>query len=406
MMAAALVRLPWLFIVPPSEAPDEKTHFWVVNYIRAHHSLPSAPDVAAAGTDGVYGSLPQLGYLPHLLMCQFVPDQQALFFARFGSLFMGLVAVLASYRAAQELFPQSRVLRLALPAMIVFHPQFVFVSSYVNNDVTTSGIACVIVWLLILCLKYGLTWKRTLIIAVLLGWLTLCKYSGLALLMVTALAFIPAGLLNGSSVMTVFTSLAAIGGIVAAMSGWWFYRNFHEFNGDMLGTKTMFLTWATAYHKDTHYYKSPLEILIDHRWWRMFYFSFWGVFGYMNRYLIKPVYWIYQGFLAVAAFGWIKHFKTTVDRKERAIWGMLALTCLINVSAMIWASTGNLGGPQGRYFFPSELPFMALLIAGLYRVNAKFGPKLVLALVIYNAAICFYSLVKLLMMYGFHPAMI
>jgi hypothetical protein len=409
-MAAALVRLPWLFIVPTSEAPDEVTHFWVLNFMREHHALPGAADVAAGAVNGVYGSLPPLGYLPHLLMCLFVPDDHALFYARFGSLFMGLVTVYAAYRVGQEIFPKNRLLRMALPAMLVFHPQLVFLHSYVNNDATTCGIASIVIWLLVRSLKYGLKLSRTLGIGALLGWLALSKYSGLALLPVVGLVILAAGLsgiVGTAAYIRVGMSLLIVGMMIAAMSGWWFYRNWHEFNGDILGTRTMYLTWATAYHKNLEYYKSPLSVLFDHRWWRMFYFSFWGVFGYMNRYLIKPVYWVYQGFLLAGVIGWVKQIKMgwnqTFDRKERMIWGMLALTCVINISAMIWASTGNLGGPQGRYFFPSEIPFIALMIAGLHALGAKVGPRLVIALVMYNAGVCFYSCVKLLSMYGLQP---
>jgi 4-amino-4-deoxy-L-arabinose transferase-like glycosyltransferase len=405
-MAAALVRLPWLFIVPTSEAPDEETHFWVLNFMREHHALPSASDVAAGGITAVYGSLPPLGYLPHLLMCSLVPDDQALFYARYGSLFMGLLTVYAAYRIGAEIFPKNKLLRRALPAMLVFHPQLVFVNSYVNNDATTCGIASIVLWLLVRTLKYGLNLRRTLGIGALLGWLTLSKYSGLTLLPVVGLAFIAAGAsaaMPSASYIRVALSLVIIGGMMALLSGWWFVRNWHEFHGDLLGTRTMYLTWATAYHKNLDYYKSPISVLFDHRWWRMFYFSFWGVFGYMNRYLVKPIYWIYQGFLVASSIGWLtqmsRNWINAVDRKERLIWGMFALTCAINLSAMIWASTGNLGGPQGRYFFPSEIPFMSILLAGLYALGPRSGPKLVIALLGYNVGVCFYSMVKLLLMY-------
>jgi hypothetical protein len=410
-MAAALVRLPWLFTVPTSEAPDEVTHFWVLNFMRTHHALPSAADVSGGGITAVYGSLPPFGYLPHLLMCAFVPDERALLFARYGSLFMGLVTVYAAFRIAAEIFPRNKLLRIGLPAMLVFHPQLVFVHSYVNNDATTCGIASLVLWLLILSLKRGLNLPRTLGIGLLLGWLSVCKYSGLALLPVVGLTLIAAGLVPGTAAAAswgrIAVSLACIGTSILLMSGWWFLRNYQEFNGDVLGTKTMYLTWATAYHKDLTYFKSPLSVLMDHRWWRMFYFSFWGVFGYMNRYLIKPVYWVYQGFLVAGLIGWIKQIRfgwvKTIDRTEALIWGLFLLTCIINISAMVFASTGNLGGPQGRYFFPSEIPFMAMLLAGLNALGPKAGPRAVTSVLVYNAVVCFYSWFKLLTMYGFHP---
>lgn len=64
--AFVAVRLPWIFMVPMQEAPDEYAHYWVIKFLREHWRLPSAVEVHAGGPSAVYGSLPQLGYLPHV----------------------------------------------------------------------------------------------------------------------------------------------------------------------------------------------------------------------------------------------------------------------------------------------------------------------------------------------------
>ncbi|MFX5522664.1 hypothetical protein ABTD78_25650, partial [Acinetobacter baumannii] len=66
--------------------------------------------------------------------------------------------------------------------------------------------------------------------------------------------------------------------------------------------------------------------------------------------------------------------------KNAAIYAMFALSVIANLSAMIWSSSLNLGGAQGRYLFGCEVPIIALTISGLLCLK-KFGGKLVVSFV-------------------------
>jgi len=85
------------------------------------------------------------------------------------------------------------------------------------------------------------------------------------------------------------------------------------------------------------------------------------------------------------------------ERKERfgkaAIWLMLATCFLSNLAMMIYSSTKNLGGAQGRYLFPSEIPIISLILGGLYLTGRHTGRPLILLFVVFNfvvylAAVC------------------
>lgn len=405
-----LVRLPWIFTIPVAEAPDEVNHWWVIHFLQQHLRLPNSQEVLNGGTVAVYGSLPQLAYLPHALVSLFYPAADQLLFARFGSLLMGLITVAISWRIGQELFPGRRLLAFALPALLVFHPQLVFVNSYNNNDSTSCALGSLLVYLLIRLLKHGLSWKRSAGIGFLLGWLALCKYSGYILFPLAALSVVAAGLLHGTSMAWLIAHCLVMLTITLIMSGWWFVRNYQEFSGDILGTQTMYITWAKAYHKSLSYYLSPWAIITQLRWWRMFYFSFWGMFGYMNIYLWRPVYIVYFAYLLAGAAGWLKYAyhkikspsaESAPDKIAISVWLMLLLCCCLNLTAMIWASTGNLGGPQGRYFFISEIPICVLLLAGLSRLGPKTGKAAVCSLLVFNAIVCLGSWLMLVLRYGF-----
>jgi hypothetical protein len=93
-----------------------------------------------------------------------------------------------------------------------------------------------------------------------------------------------------------------------------------------------------------------------------------------------------------------------LDARTITSWACLTLTVVVNLAAMIWASTGNLGGPQGRYLFTSEVPVMALLLIGLYRLGGKHGAAWALSLVGFNALVCVGAWAWLFQLYGFRIA--
>jgi hypothetical protein len=415
LLAAVLIRLPWLFVIPVNDAPDEINHLWVVDFLRTHLRLPAATEVAAAGHLGVYGSLPQFGYLPHILTSMlFSEANQALLGARCGSLLTALAAIAAAYfisreiflaRESFQIFYRHKLLALALPLLLVLQPQFVFVSCYCNNDCTVAAIAGWIVYLLIRCIKYGLTYKLGLLLGVLLLWLNLCKYSGLSMLPVVLAGVVLAINAHKPRYRTLLWFSALLIIPCTVLSSWWLIRNYYEFGGDVLGTHTMYSTWATAFHRPLNYYMPAWQILTTPRWWRMLFYSFWGTYGHMNKYLWRPVYFVYLGFTLTGTLGWwlrcTRRTGANYSRSEMSIWLLFTTALLINMSALVWAGTSNLGGPQGRYLFASLIPIDALLLAGLALLSSRWGKILVISFLAFNFAVCCGSWTYLYLLYGF-----
>jgi hypothetical protein len=410
--AFIMVRLPFMFTVPMQEAPDEFAHYWVIRFMRDHLRLPSASEVLAGGPSAVYGSLPQMGYLPHLAISLLTPPSELALYERYGSLLMGMVLLYAAYQIGREIFPRERLLAFALPAAIVFHPQLAFLHAYANSDSTATALGAVILLLAIRSVRQGLTVKTGVIIGLLMGWMALSKYSGLAVMPVVGMTLIAGAVINRTPVARAVMALTMCAMAATAVSGWWFVRNFYEFNGDFMGTQTMYRTWATTFNRELNYQVSAWSIIKEFRWWRMMFFSFWGLFGYMTKYLWRPVYFVFLGYFLVGALGAIRNgviwtrsrigAMTRADAATLTIWACMTLTVLLNLTAMIWASTKNLGGPQGRYLFPSEIPVMALLLLGMNRFGNRWSRVLVLSFIGFNAIVCLGSWLWLFQMYGFH----
>ncbi len=393
------------------EAPDEFSHYWVFRFMAEHMRLPSAVEVAAGGPSAVYGSLPQMGYLPHVLVCKILPLGDLSLIGRFGSLFTGLVAVIAAYFLGMEIFASS-LCALALPVMMLFHPQLVFVNSYSNSDTTTCALTTILMYLCARVLKTGVTGRTALLIGFLLGWTALTKYSGVAIFPATILALVLAFYIHRVAPLKCLSYLFIGGGMFLSTCGWWFVHSMEEFHGDILGTRTMRETWARTYNKPLEFHMSVSRVIKDPVWWGTVHDSYWGLFGYVNKFLWQPLYYVYLGFLIIAIACGARDLISclaksklkvnlddlTTDRLrivQPAIWLTLAACCFTNLAAMIVGSSMNLGGAQGRYLFPSEAALMALLIAGVFKMSKKYGHYGVIALSVFNAVVCLWSFIML-----------
>jgi len=421
LLAATLaVRLPWAFMVPMHEAPDENTHYFIIKYMADTLNLPGPTDLANGGQASVYVPLPQFGYIPHILALWslswvFDPSMAP----RFGSLLLAPLMTYCAWWLGRELFPSQRFCALAVPLLIVFHPQLVFVHSYANNDVTASTMATGVLCLTAVALKRGLSFKLSALIGFICGWLALTKYTGYAALPAVAVGFFIAAWIHRTTIKNLIIYATSALGITLAMAIPWFARNYQLYNGDFMGTSTMRRHWATLYNRPLEFQISPFEVLTDRKWWRMMYFSYWAMFGYFTRPIWKPLYFVYTGFFTIALIGnlkavWSKTASGLIAKVQAhlrdgdrtwmiqpGLWISMFTCIAANLLAMIISSSGNVGGAQGRYLLTSEVPFLASIVLGLSLLGSTWGKRLVWGFVGFNLLVYIWSFVKLFAIYGF-----
>jgi 4-amino-4-deoxy-L-arabinose transferase-like glycosyltransferase len=412
-----------------AKAPDEVSHLWVVKFITEHLRLPNHGDVLSGGLEAVYGPLPQAGYLPHILISKLLPFSDVALTAltaRFGSLVMGISLVWIAYFLARELYPKNRLAGLILPTAIVFHPQMVFVDAYTNCDVTAATASSLIFLLVVRMIRHGLNLWSCCAVGLLSGLAVLSKYAALSVVGAALLGLIAAGWLNGASLGAIVASVGLALSALALSCNWWFVRELHEYPNDLLGTKTMRSIWAVATDKPLEFDSGLWSVISRFGWWRMVYFSFWGLFDNMDQYLPKPIYVTYLAFTLAAIAGGVskmkeipKLFNLAMGRlklkdnqdtseenlellKYSAIYKMFAISIFINLAAMIWSESHNLGGAQGRYLFCNELPVFALTIGGLAALSEKYSKRLLWAFLAFSIFVYGWSFVLLASNYGFH----
>jgi 4-amino-4-deoxy-L-arabinose transferase-like glycosyltransferase len=340
-----------------------------------------------------------------------------------ASLSLSVTSVLLAAGVGKQLFPNKPLLRWQLPLTLIFHPQFVFVGAYANNDSTAIAVASAILLLSMESVEKGLKFWRTLLIGFLTGWLILTKYNAYAIIPAAFCSLLLSGYRRKLPLKAIALHLSLLIGTALSLSSWWFIRNCQLFQGDLTGSRTLLRTWTETYHKSVDARGSLWTVISQSRWWRMNFFSFWGWFGYMTRSLPRPFYYGYLAFLALAFAGGLRFFRTGLPNTfvtmrsfalkqneancwrtaslERVLWLPVWLTVLANFALAIYGTASGVSGPQGRYFFVSEIPLIALLLAGLDQLPGASGRFAVLAFAAFNIVSYLYATWFLFSLYGF-----
>ncbi len=418
LLAALLVRVPFLFVVPMVEAPDEFAHFWVTKFLSENLSAPNAEQVVAGGPSAVYGSLPPFGYLPHALFSHLIFGLDISFSERVGSIVGGLVTVFAAFKIGALLFVGNRGLQLALPLSVALHPQLVFVNAYCNNDSTACAFASLLLWLALNVIYSGASLRYAAFAGALSAAIALSKFSALAVVPVVFFAIASAGWIYRLSFLQILMRLCLAAGVAILFCLPWFARNAAVFGGDWSGTNTMRESWGKTFNRSIES-QSLSSVLKQKVWWYQLFCSFWAVYGYQRIYLSAVFYLGFLISILISIAGIFTQFSQTLKEKslpllfikrpdvgqeefvkKQAAWLSLSLSGLLSWAGLLYAAVQNLGGPQGRYLFPSEIAFMALILCGLAAFGRKWGRWLVSGFIVWNAITLLFSIVMMYSMFG------
>ncbi len=418
LLAALLVRLPFLFIVPMVEAPDEYAHFWVTRFLVENWAAPNAQQVADGGPSAVYGSLPPFGYLPHVLFCHLIPGLDISFSERVGSILGGLVTVFAAFKISALVFAGNPFLRVALPLCVALHPQLVYVNAYCNSDSTACALASLLLLTGMIQIFRGPRLRYAGLSGALCAFIALSKFSALAVVPVIFFAILAASYIHRMTAAQTLFRLGLTAASACLICLPWFARNAAVFSGDWLGTNTMRQTWATTFHRSLASV-SVFSVLKQKVWWQQLFCSFWAVYGYQKHYLPAAFYIGYLLSIVIAVAGTFTKISQNIrmktmpiiffrradndageSLKQQAAWLSLGLSATLSWAGLLYAAVNNLGGPQGRYLFPSEIAFLAIILYGLTALSEKWGRWLVFAFIGVNAITLFYSMILLYSMFG------
>ncbi len=415
---AKLVRPPWRLtiictiylvlsagtnlLVPPGEAPDEPEHIAYVQFLLREGRLPKVDLDSSASEFHQPPLFYMLAAIPGALLpesrlqvdqplnplsyspADSNPDNKNRFvhgpdtadpwgrdaypihLLRLASTAFGLAGIILTYRAARKVLPRYPQLWPAAAAILAFNPQFILMTSVVNNDAAVPAAVALTLWLGALALEDG-SWRPALYLGLVIGGSILLKPTFLPLAGVGlwATAWVP---LRTRQWPRLAGRVALCGLALALLSGWWFARNLLLY-GDLL---------ATGPHSQIYgqpVYQSLPEFL--RAIWASFR-GFWANLAWGN-YLLPPLAY---GALAVAtilaAVGGALALRD-VDRDRRPLALLLLSIGMAGAGfAILYAYIAPF--PSGRLLFTAA-PALAIWFAmGLHRLHRALPATFTLGL--------------------------
>jgi 4-amino-4-deoxy-L-arabinose transferase-like glycosyltransferase len=401
-----LLALAYAWATPPLEASDELWHVGMVNQIAQTGELP----VQVVGTETAWeqeGSQPPLYYLisaalisridrsdfdslrqpnPHAiagipgavgnknLVLHDTPHSPligtvlAVYVLRLFSIALGSVTITAIYQSASLLNGEHRWFPLLAAGLTAFNPMFLFISASVNNDNLVIALDSLVIWQMLVMLRDGFRFRRSLILSVLIALASLSKLSGLVLIPVVVLGALWVAY-RTKDWRGLFALAVCIATTWIVLAGWWYVRN-HTLYSEWFGTATMA---AVAGAREGSF---SLGTLLSE--FQGFRFSYWALFGAVNIMTFRLFYDLMDVVTLLAIIGVIVYLWRNRKPPTALIpILLLGLTVLLGAIGVIgW--TAQTYASQGRLLFPYVGAISPLLAMGFISLIPQMPPRWIL----------------------------
>lgn len=294
---------------------------------------------------------------------------------RLISIALGTGTIITCYSIFRILWPRQSHLRLMALGLTAFWPQFVYMSSVINNDNLAFLMAALVLLLVIIQQRDSPTRQRSILLGLALGLAFLTKASLLILAAPVGLAtlidrrfwrFIP----------LIFIAAAAV-------AGWWYVRNL-ILTGDPTGIQAMFQTWPAQVLRSGEVTWSAGFARVPYA-----YQTLWARFGTGTVAVSPIIYTFFDGLTLISAAGLA--FQSIQAKKHRQMIPQIAVLAVF-VVMLVWslissasiASSGN----QGRYLLPGIAVWAAAMAAGLDRwIVERLKPAFAVAVPVVMGAV-------------------
>ena len=394
--------------VPLFEAPDETAHVDFVRFLRAKSSLPRQGDSGEAHQPPLYYVLALIASSPanldnlsaisrhnsdfmwagtgqdinavHHTAQEIFPwhgAALAVHLMRAMSVLMGTATVLMVYLTALEIYPHHPLIPLTATAIVAFNPQFLFISSVVNNDNLANACAAAAIWMIVRLLVGHIDQWTLIGLGLSLGAGLIAKQNILVLVLAAALVLVYVSI-QQQNFRLLLKGMLAIGGSIVVIAGWWYGRN-QILYGDIFGVNAFL----------AHRPQENSAVITSWELWRVFlgkmHRSFWGMFGWMNVPLPMWYHRLLLGLYVLAIVGggiaWFRGRHR--GRRQWIVWAFLGSLPILYVTwVVMYGYRFGGSGWQGRYVFPALSAIGILLAASLAHLlpgRARVIPPLLTA---------------------------
>ena len=365
---AVLAAVYWHY-TPYEAPPDEKPHGHYVQVLAEKHRLPHFTGYEG---DGYEAHQPPLYYamgIPFLLAGRAIGMEQPAEMVRLLSLLLGGLSVIMVYFAVLTAFSGDRAMALMCSAFVALLPTHSMVSSSVSNEILVEVLFGLAFLLAADILINGSSWRKTVMLGLVVGAGLLTNAACLILFGVAFLTYVLVWRRGALSLRAATVHLLAVVTVGIIIGGWWLVRN-QVLYGDPLASAKFRQVFSGL--PGPHYFLDMGMPLYGYLYlfveWT--FESFWGRFGHMS---VRMPNWSYvvlalvtivvdAGFLAQLA-----RRKLPLDRSVAIVYGF---TLLAVVAAFVVFNTEWLQA-QGRYLYPALVPISVFWVIGIGKFTRK-----------------------------------
>lgn len=375
-------------------APDEYMRYDVPLFIFNHSHLPNGNEKEIINSiwGFSYGFTP---YLPSIISVLFIKivslfssnSIHLLIAARQTSVLAGALTFFICCKIGEEIFHSKKIIYL-FAIIVSLLPQFVFVSSYLNNDAFSIFTTALILYAWIRGIKSQWNYKWCVFLGISIGLCALTYYNAYGFILCSIIIYcISSYKLNFS-----FKEFLIKGFVIAfsafIVGGWFFIRNAIIHNGDFLGMNSMYecgekyaqegyqLSKRNTYQNLGY---SVFSIVLSKSWILSTAKSFVCTTGY-SQYILSQfeflgyVIYILMGLVMFVVS--IKNRKVTNMKFDRYIYICLLLCVIIPIILSIKYSYSIDYQPQGRYILSALLPISLFSCIGFEYIGDLINDKI------------------------------
>lgn len=277
---------------------------------------------------------------------------------RFFSIILSLVLVLIAFLIGKEVFPENELLQVTLPIFVSFQPMLSFVSVGVNSDNLMNTLFSVLIYLGILIIKRGVTLKLILLSVLTIILLYFTKPQFIYAIPVLGLAIL-LSIKNTKSLIISFC-ISIIAGVSVI--------KLQNTISNYLKERTYLFSFFPGYKVTELSFVKYTKNALTHTYAEVLPW-YWGVFDWLGVTLPHIVNKIINYTAVLAGFGFLINLVKNYKNRLTIFMLLSAVIYFAGVSYydyLFILGHGFSFGIQGRYFFPTIVPEMYILLVGLF----------------------------------------
>jgi 4-amino-4-deoxy-L-arabinose transferase-like glycosyltransferase len=359
LVAVTLLKgVLWSGAIPFGQAPDEFSHFSLIQIVAEFGRLPRAGErymsdelaevirlteagriafhrdrrqtfdegVVAPNEPGILALAPTLrrtfererpstaNFVPPLyhtvaaLGYRLFYHQDALarfFGARLASVVFAVALVVVAYGLAREVFPDEPAMWVSIPTVVSFQPMVTYLGAVANSDILLFLLFGLATWLIVRILRRGLNWRLAVGLGVTIGLGLLTKPMVLTCGLGVAVALLVELARRPGERLKVLAMALLIVGLMLTIGGWYMLRNY-QVQGSFLYNNPEVSNPYIERHLD------PRPDLSLAEYWSEIYYprlkgftfnSYWGQFGWVDTPMPEQVYRILRWICDLSLIG-------------------------------------------------------------------------------------------------------